>query len=166
MSVLSSDILKANIEVSTPEIRDSASNTGSANQVLLKDGSNNLVWDNISPSVLPTGVPEIYNSVGLVAGAKVFVGAGNTAAGTISFNTTSAGFTNILSAVCSITSADATANQGVWSNITNLTTNNCTVTTYFTATVGLVVLGINVLGSLHTAIYTGVKNIKVVIIGN
>lgn len=108
---------------------------------------------------------SFYNTGGIIASPKIWTGQANTSGGSVTFNITSASFSSITSVSADIVSSDATANQGVWCVVTSSSTSSITVTTYNTTSTGVVILGITVVGSIITSVYTGVKTISIIIIG-
>lgn len=158
---------------------------GSANQLISKNGSNQMQWINISSlgvtgstgptgptgsngSTGPTGPGSlIYNSSGLITSPKIWTGTVTSSGGSATFNISSAGFTNIYGIECAIRSSDATANQGVFCVITSSSTTSVVATLYNYTTTSVVILSISVLASQATAVYTATnKNISITVYGS
>lgn len=111
-----------------------------------------------------TGPGTIYNSSGVVASPKIWIGSGTTSGGSITFNITSASFSNITAVSSDVFQASPT--EPISAIITSQSTSSITVSVYYKQFSGVTVLGINVLGSAATALYTTAVTVNLAVHGS
>lgn len=132
------------------------SNTGTNHQILTSDGT-------ITQWTTPI---LYYNSSGIFT-PKIWVGTTttNVATGIAIFDINTAGFSSITSVQATVKSSDAASTQ-TFCVVTASSTTSVSVTVYYVASSSVVVLGIPVIGSVGTAVYTaGTKTIDLLVVG-
>lgn len=106
----------------------------------------------------------VYNSTGSLLYSKIWVDSTLTSGGGVTFDISSAGFNTITSVVIGMSGSFGTTGPAV-AIITSQSTSSIRVTTYVEAFTGVVILGISVLGSVSTVVFTPAVTINIIVVG-
>ena len=145
------NIRSQNIQVADIDIGVTTPNNG---DVLYKVSPTTVGWKPI---------PQLF-TFGVSSPAKIWSGAIDTATGSAVFNISSAGFSTLSSTHVYLETSNSTLLLKPVISAKNV--NSITVNVYNTSFTGVVVLGINILGSVNTTLYnTGIVSVNLTVFG-
>ena len=106
-----------------------------------------------------------YGSGGLISNVKIWAGDGNTSSGLVTFDISSANYSQIIAINATVENNTTAANQ-CWAVITTSSTSSIIVAVYRSSFSSVTVLGIPVIGNAQQELYTGSSvNVNIIVIG-